>query len=112
MPEAASAAKTSQPGLIRDLSVQHAGAIVVGVIIGSGMFLVPTTMMAKTGSSKVVFVVWIVGAILSWFGAVTYAELGAMKPDAGGEYVYIRDAYGPMLGFLNAWSWFTISKPA
>jgi len=110
MPEAA--AKSSQPGLIRDLSVQHAGAIVVGVIIGSGIFLVPTRMMAATGSSKVVFLVWIVGGILSWFGAVTYAELGAMKPDAGGEYVYIRDAYGPMLGFLNAWSWFTISKPA
>ena len=106
------AAKASKPGLIRDLSVQHAGAIVVGVIIGSGIFLVPTRMMAATGSSKVVFLVWIVGGILSWFGAVTYAELGAMKPDAGGEYVYIRDAYGPMLGFLNAWSWFTISKPA
>jgi APA family basic amino acid/polyamine antiporter len=92
--------------------VLHAGAIVVGVIIGSGIFLVPKRMMEATGSSSVVFLVWIVGGLLSWFGALTYAELGAMKPDAGGEYVYLRDAYGPLAGFLNAWTWFTISKPA
>lgn len=102
----------TKPGLIRDLSVSHAGAIVVGVIIGSGIFLVPKRMMEATGSASVVFLVWIVGGLLSWFGAITYAELGAMKPDAGGEYIYIRDAYGPLPGFLNAWTWFTISKPA
>src|SRR5512146_3360525 len=105
-------APTTKPGLIRDLSVSHAGAIVVGVSIGSGIFLVPKRMMEATGSSSVVFLVWIVGGLLSWFGALTYAELGAMKPDAGGEYIYIRDAYGPLPGFLNAWTWFTISKPA
>lgn len=111
MPEPASS-KAPRQGLIRDLSVQHAGAIVVGVIIGSGIFLVPKRMMEATGSASVVFLVWIVGGLLSWFGALTYAELGAMKPDAGGEYIYIRDAYGPLPGFLNAWTWFTISKPA
>ncbi len=99
-------------GLVRDLGILHAGAIVVGVIIGSGIFLVPKRMMEATGSSSTVFLVWIVGGLLSWFGALTYAELGAMKPDAGGEYVYLRDAYGPLAGFLNAWTWFTISKPA
>ncbi len=104
--------RATKPGLIRDLGVLHAGAIVVGVIIGSGIFLVPKRMMEATGSSSVVFLVWIVGGLLSWFGALTYAELGAMKPDAGGEYVYIRDAYGPLPAFLNAWTWFTISKPA
>lgn len=111
MPEPASS-KAPRQGLIRDLSVQHAGAIVVGVIIGSGIFLVPKRMMEATGSASIVFLVWIVGGLLSWFGALTYAELGAMKPDAGGEYIYIRDAYGPLPGFLNAWTWFTISKPA
>ena len=50
--------------------------------------------------------------MLSFAGALTYAELGAMKPQAGGEYVYIRDAYGPLPGFLYAWTWFAISKPA
>src|SRR5215471_9058122 len=102
----------SRPGLIRDLSVLHAGAIVVGVIIGSGIFLVPKRMMEATGSAQVVFAVWIVGGLLSWFGALTYAELGAMKPDAGGEYVYVRDAYGPLGGFLYAWTTLLISKPA
>ncbi len=106
------AVTATRPGLVRDLSVLHAGAIVVGVIIGSGIFLVPKRMMEATGSSSVVFLVWIVGGLLSWFGARPYAELGAMKPDAGGEYVYLRDAYGPLAGFLNAWTWFTISKPA
>ena len=50
--------------------------------------------------------------MLSFFGALTYAELGAMKPQAGGEYVYVRDAYGPLGGFLYAWTWFVIAKPA
>ena len=101
MPEPASS-KAPRQGLIRDLSVQHAGAIVVGVIIGSGIFLVPKRMMEATGSASIVFLVWIVGGLLSWFGALTYAELGAMKPDAGGEYIYILDAYGPLPGVLNA----------
>jgi len=52
-----------------------------------------------------------VGGVLSFFGALTYAELGAMKPQPGGEYVYVRDAYGPLLGFLYAWTWFLIAKP-
>jgi basic amino acid/polyamine antiporter, APA family len=53
-----------------------------------------------------------VGGLLSFFGALTYAELGAMKPQAGGEYVYVRDAYGPLAGFLYSWTWFLIAKPA
>jgi basic amino acid/polyamine antiporter, APA family len=69
-------------------------------------------MMQAVGSVKVVFLVWIVGGLLSFFGALTYAELGAMKPYAGGEYVYIRDAYGPLAGFLYSWAWCLIAKPA
>ncbi|HEX8925874.1 MAG TPA: APC family permease, partial [Terriglobales bacterium] len=63
-------------------------------------------------SARVVYLAWVVGGVLSFFGALTYAELGAMKPEAGGEYVYIRDAYGPLPGFLYAWTWFIIAKPA
>jgi APA family basic amino acid/polyamine antiporter len=59
-----------------------------------------------------VYLAWIVGGILSFFGCLTYAELGAIKPWAGGEYVYVRDAYGPLPGFLYAWTWFLIAKPA
>ncbi len=101
-----------RPELARDLNLYHSGAIVVGVIIGSGIFLVPKRMMEAAGTVELVFAAWIVGGLLSWFGALTYAELGAMKPGAGGEYVYVRDAYGPMMGFLYAWTWFTIGKPA
>ena len=84
----------------------------VGTIIGSGIFLVPAEMMQAVGSARLVYLAWIVGGLLSFFGALTYAELGAMKPQAGGEYVYIRDAYGPLTGFLYAWTWFVIAKPA
>ncbi len=100
-----------QPHLARDLRVSHATAVVVGTIIGSGIFLVPAEMMRAVGTAKLVYVAWIVGGILSFLGALTYAELGAMKPQSGGEYVYVRDAYGPLAGFLYAWSWFVIAKP-
>jgi APA family basic amino acid/polyamine antiporter len=98
--------------LARDLGLSHAGAVVVGTIIGSGIFLVPTEMMQAVGSARVVYLAWVVGGLLSFFGALTYAELGAMKPQAGGEYVYVRDAYGPLAGFLYSWTWFLIAKPA
>jgi APA family basic amino acid/polyamine antiporter len=104
--------KAQQPTLSRELGVSHASAIVVGTIIGSGIFLVPAEMMQAVGSARLVYLAWIVGGALSLAGAITFAELGAMKPQAGGEYVYIRDAYGPLPGFLYAWTWFAIAKPA
>ena len=100
------------PTLSRELGVSHASAIVVGTIIGSGIFLVPAEMMQAVGSAALVYLAWIVGGVLSLAGAITYAELGAMKPHAGGEYVYIRDAYGALPAFLYAWTWFAIAKPA
>jgi basic amino acid/polyamine antiporter, APA family len=103
---------SSAPELARDLSARHAVAVVVGTIIGSGIFLVPAEMMQETGSAKLVYLAWVVGGLLSLFGALTYAELGAMKPQAGGEYVYIRDGYGPLAGFLYAWTTVVIAKPA
>src|SRR5215471_1993170 len=102
----------ARPELSRDLGVSHAIAVVVGTIIGSGIFLVPAEMMQAVGSAKLVYLAWLVGGMLSFFGALTYAELGAMKPQAGGEYVYVRDAYGPLGGFLYAWTWFIVAKPA
>src|ERR1022692_3879860 len=101
-----------RPELARDLKLSHAGAVVVGTIIGSGIFLVPKEMMLAVGSARIVYLAWLVGGVLSFFGALTYAELGAMKPQAGGEYVYVRDAYGPLAGFLYGWTWFLIAKPA
>ena len=103
---------SSRPELSRDLGVSLASAVVIGTIIGSGIFLVPSEMMKDVGSAKLVYLAWVVGGLLSFFGALTYAELGAMKPQAGGEYVYVRDGYGPLGGFLYAWTWFVIAKPA
>src|SRR5207248_4165734 len=98
--------KLAEPtGLLRELGVSHAGAVVVGTIIGSGIFLVPAEMMQAVGTAKLVYLAWIVGGLLSFFGAMTYAELGAMKPEAGGEYVYIRDAYGRHLAPLHPCAW-------
>src|SRR6201987_4840833 len=104
--------KTQAPQLVRGLNAWHATAIVAGTIIGSGIFLVPQEMMQAVGSARLVYLAWVVGGLLSFFGALTYAELGAMKPQAGGEYVYVRDAYGPLAGFLYGWTWFLIAKPA
>jgi APA family basic amino acid/polyamine antiporter len=98
--------------LPRVLGASHAIAIVVGTIIGSGIFLVPSEMMIAVGSSGLVYLAWVVGGLLSLFGAMTYAELGSMMPYAGGEYVYLRGAYGDRTGFLYMWTWFAVAKPA
>jgi APA family basic amino acid/polyamine antiporter len=102
----------SPANLPRVLGGSHAMAIVVGTIIGSGIFLVPSEMMKAVGSSSLVYLAWIVGGLLSLFGAMTYAELGTMMPYAGGEYVYLRGAYGDRTGFLYMWTWFAVAKPA
>jgi APA family basic amino acid/polyamine antiporter len=104
-------ASQEQSALSRELGTGQATAVVVGTIIGSGIFLVPAEMLQAVGSAKLVYLAWIVGGLLSLFGAMTYAELGAMRPQAGGEYVYIRDAYGPLPAFLYGWTWFVIAKP-
>ena len=104
--------ESSKPQLVRDLGATHATAVVVGTVIGSGIFLVPSEMMQAVGSARLVYLAWLVGGVLSFFGALVYAELGAMKPEAGGEYVYLRDSFGPLAGFLDAWTWFLVSKPA
>lgn len=101
-----------QGGLPRVLGASHATAIVIGIIIGSGIFLVPREMMEATGSSATVYAVWIVAGLLSLFGAMTYAEIAAARPHYGGEYAFLREAYGDMMGFLYMWTNFVVSKPA
>ena len=98
--------------LPRVLGTSHATAIVVGTLIGSGIFLVPYEMMRATGSSALVYLAWIAGGLLSLFGAMTYAELSAIMPYTGGEYVYLRGAYGDLTAFLYMWTWFAVAKPA
>ena len=82
----------------------------VGTVIGSGVFLVPRTWCLAVGSAAMVFVVWVFGGMLSLFGALTYAELAAAMPEAGGEYVYLRAAYGPLWSFLYGWTQMWVAK--
>src|SRR5689334_19836326 len=96
--------------LKRDLGTAPAISIVVGTVIGSGIFLVPTTMIQRVGSVRMVFAVWVVGGLLSLAGALSYAELAAALPEAGGEYVYLREAYGPLWGFLYSWTQMWVAK--
>jgi basic amino acid/polyamine antiporter, APA family len=96
--------------LRRDLGKWGAIAMVVGTVIGSGIFAVPKAMTLQVGSPGMVFVVWVFGGILSLFGALTYAELAAAIPEAGGEYAYLRTAYGPFFGFLYGWTQAWVAK--
>jgi len=84
----------------------------MGTVIGSGIFLVPTDMVKAVGSPGTVFAVWVFGGVLSLFGALTYAELSAALPEAGGEYAYLTAAYGPFFGFLYAWTQTWVAKSA
>jgi len=90
--------------LRRTLSERDLIFIVIGTVIGSGIFLTPGSVVQHAGSGGMALIVWIVGGILSLLGALTFAELGAAKPESGGLYVYLRDAFGPALAFLFGWT--------
>jgi APA family basic amino acid/polyamine antiporter len=98
------------PSLQRVLGLWSAISIVIGTVIGSGVFLVPSTMIHYVGSVEKLFAVWVVAGLLSLFGALTYAELAAALPEAGGEYVYLSAAYSPFWGFLYGWTQFWVAK--
>src|ERR1700722_862537 len=98
--------------LIRGLGPWTSAAIVVGSMIGTGIFLKPSEMAADAGSVSIVFAAWIAGAILSLFGALAFAELGAALPEAGGEYAYLRRGLGPKWGFLFGWMYSIVGLPA
>jgi len=98
--------------LVRGLGAWSSAAIVVGTMIGTGIFLKPAEMAREGRSVSIVFAAWIIGAILSLFGAMSFAELGAMIPEAGGEYAYLRRAFGPLWGFLFGWMHSIVGRPS
>ena len=102
----------SNSELVRGLGVWGAASLVVGNIVGSGIFLVSSSMMRGVGTPEAVFLVWIFVGLLSLSGALAYAELGAMLPHSGGDYVYLREAYGRMWGFLYGWTKFLVMTTA
>ncbi len=104
---------TEAPGdLRRTLGFTDLMMITLGAVIGSGIFLVPGVVLRQTqGRVGLALTIWLVAGVLSLLGAFTYAELGGMKPDAGGLYTYIRDAFGELPAFLYGWaSFFVISS--
>lgn len=100
-----------QPQLVRGLTLTGASTVAVGTIIGSGVFLVAKKMTLGMGTPAGVFLIWVLGGALSLTGALAYAELATMMPEAGGEYAYLREGYGPLWGFLYGWMQVLIGKP-
>lgn len=96
-------------GLRRTLGFTDLAMITAGTVIGSGIFLTPAIVLRETGGRPgLALLVWVVAGGVSLLGALTYAELGAMHPDAGGLYVYLRDAFGPLAAFLYGWTSFAV----
>src|SRR5947209_10886302 len=90
--------------LPRKLGVLDATVMIVGIVIGSGIFVLPNLIASDLPSAPAILSVWIISGILSFFGALAYAELGAMMPVTGGLYVYLREAYGPLCAFVSGWT--------
>jgi APA family basic amino acid/polyamine antiporter len=93
--------------LQKHIRLRSAAALVVANMIGAGIFTTTGFQAADLRSPLIIFAVWVVGGILALLGALCYAELGAMMPEAGGEYVYLRETYGPSIGFMSAFVSFT-----
>ena len=111
---AEAAERASGRTLVRTLGLKDLVLLVIGAVIGSGIFIVPAAVLRQTGGALgPALLVWLVAGVLSLLGALTYGELGASKPEAGGLYVYIRDAFGPLPAFLYGWaSFFVITTGA
>lgn len=100
---------SEETGLVRQLGLFDSTMMMVGIVIGSGIFLTTGIMANSIPSGGLILLAWIVGGLLALAGALTFAELGAAMPQAGGQYVYLREAYGPMAGFLFGWILWLVS---
>src|ERR1700761_1504191 len=100
--------EAQQPKFVQGMGLFSATAIVMGSMIGSGIFIVPADMSRALGSPALLIVAWLVTAAMTVIGALSYGELAAMMPKAGGQYVYLREALGPIWGFLYGWTLFLV----
>lgn len=98
--------------LVKGLGIYGATSVVTGTMIGTAIFVVPGRMLNLVKTPGMALLVWVVAGILSLFGALGYAELGAAIPEAGGEYVYLHRAFSPLFGFLYGWTQITVAKTA
>src|SRR5215213_1094805 len=95
-------------GFVRELGFRDSTMIVAGSMIGSGIFLVPAEISRQVGSGGWLLMVWVVTGLLTIAAALSYGELASMMPKAGGQYVYLREAYSPLWGFLYGWTLFLV----
>src|SRR5215467_14836990 len=98
--------------LPRKLGLFDAMSIVVGIVIGGGIFLVPNLVARELQSAGTILAVWMFAGVISFFGALACAELGTAFPATGGQYVFLRESYGPLVGFLCGWSMFLVARTA
>src|SRR6266478_400997 len=108
MAKAAANAQDKSTGFIRGLGLLDSTMIVAGSMIGSGIFIVSGGISKQVGAPGWLLVVWIVTGLLTIMAALSYGELAAMMPKAGGQYVYLREAFSPMWGFLYGWTLFLV----
>jgi amino acid transporter len=94
--------------LVRKIGWRSAAAVVVANMVGTGIFTTTGFMARDLGSAWEILATWIAGGMIALCGALAYAELGAALPEAGGEYIYLREAYGPLAGFLSGWTSFFV----
>src|SRR5436305_2889538 len=101
-------AESGDQGFVRELGLLDSTMIVAGSMIGSGIFIVPADIARQVGSSGWLLMVWVVTGLLTVAAALSYGELAAMMPKAGGQYVYLREAFSPLWGFLYGWTLFLV----
>ena len=106
--EAKANARSGEGHFVRGLGLLDATMIVAGSMIGSGIFIVSADIARQTGSAGWLLVVWLITGLLTLIAALSYGELAAMMPHAGGQYVYLREAYSPLWGFLYGWTLFLV----
>jgi APA family basic amino acid/polyamine antiporter len=100
-----------RPDLPRSIGFWGGSAIMVGIIIGSGIFRTPASIAAEMGSPTLILAMWLIGGLLSLFGAFTYAELGTMFPRSGGIYVFMYEGLGEVVAFIFGWTYMFLGKP-
>src|SRR5512142_2295013 len=105
---AAQNAQNSEPHLLRRLTFLDTLMLCVGGVIGSAIFLVPHDIAQQLRSPIPFLAVWLVGGLISLIACFAFAEMGAMFPEAGGQYVYLREAFGDVVGFLFGWMYFAV----
>src|SRR4030081_46960 len=101
---------SAQPSLVRGLSLLDSVLLLVSGIIGSSIFLTAKDIAGPVPQPMLFLLVWVIGGVVSLFGCVAFAELGSMFPESGGQYVYLREAYGDLVAFLYGWMLFSVAN--